>query len=124
MRHDYDKPSPSPPFVFLLRQHLTMAKPKKQQPTRASDPPKKKHQLEQETIDILHQRIADESPARGYAPPLSQTVAFRALPISDVTLRGLENAKTPFTIMTAIQNSCIPHALAGRDIMGAARTGR
>ncbi|ACI65103.1 glycine decarboxylase T-protein, aminomethyl transferase, GDCT, GCST, GCVT, partial [Phaeodactylum tricornutum CCAP 1055/1] len=48
---------------------------------------------------------------------------FRALAISQVTLRGLESAKTPFTTMTDIQNACIPHALAGRDILGAARTG-
>jgi ATP-dependent RNA helicase DDX10/DBP4 len=27
-------------------------------------------------------------------------------------------------IMTDIQNACIPHALKGRDILGAARTGR
>jgi ATP-dependent RNA helicase DDX10/DBP4 len=110
------------PFHFSF---LTMAKSKKQQrPAPSSVAPKRTHQIEQEIVDVLNQRIAVESPARGYAPPLSQTMAFRALPISEVTLRGLESAKTPFTIMTAIQNSCIPHALAGRDILGAAKTGR
>jgi ATP-dependent RNA helicase DDX10/DBP4 len=36
-----------------------------------------------------------------------------------------ENAsnKKQFLIMTDIQNACIPHALRGRDILGAARTG-
>jgi ATP-dependent RNA helicase DDX10/DBP4 len=75
-------------------------------------------------IKSLEARIEQEAPARGYAPPLEQRVAFRALPLSEPTLRGLEEAKpVPFTTMTAIQNACIPHALAHRDILGAARTG-
>jgi len=81
---------------------------------------------EQVTSEIarLEARIREETPDRGYAPPLEQRVAFRALPLSEPTLRGLEMAKpTPFITMTAIQNACIPHALAGRDILGAARTG-
>ena len=85
---------------------------------------KKSEQIAAE-IASLEARIRDETPDRGYAPPLEQRVAFRALPLSEPTLRGLEEAKpTPFTTMTAIQNACIPHALAGRDILGAARTGR
>jgi superfamily II DNA/RNA helicase len=69
--------------------------------------------------------------------------------LSDATLRGLEEGdgnnnknkvaasssaagkkknnasnKKQFLIMTDIQNACIPHALKGRDILGAARTGR
>ena len=82
-----------------------------------------KQRLEEE-IESLSKRVIEEAPARGYAPPLSQVVAFQALPISTATLRGLDEAKTPFTTMTAIQNACIPHALAGRDILGSARTGR
>jgi len=75
-------------------------------------------------IKELEERIATEAPDRGYAPPLHQQVAFRALPLSDFTLRGLEGGKkTQFTTMTSIQNACIPHALAGRDVLGAARTG-
>ena len=82
--------------------------------------------IEQDEIASLEIRIIEEAPAKGYAPPLDQRVAFRALPISDATLRGLESGhKTKkFTTMTAIQNACIPHALAGRDVLGAARTGR
>jgi hypothetical protein len=112
---------------------------------------------EQNNIANLQKRIIDECPDRGYAPPLNQKVAFRSLPISDYTLRGLEegNGKTAanknndknnnsnngkndkkkkrqnnfsnkkqFWNMTDIQNACIPHALRGRDILGAARTGR
>jgi ATP-dependent RNA helicase DDX10/DBP4 len=107
---------------------------------------------EQNNITNLQKRILDECPNRGYAPPLNQKVAFRSLPISDCTLRGLEegNGKTTgnnknnknndkkknkrnnssnfsnkkqFWNMTDIQNACIPHALRGRDILGAARTG-
>lgn len=120
--------------------------------------------LEQAAISRLQKRIQDECPDRGYAPPLNQKVSFRSLPISDATLRGLEegdgkhksqqqkqqqkqqrgsggsdkkntknsNDKKPgnfsnkkqFWTMTDIQNACIPHALKGRDILGAARTGR
>ena len=75
-------------------------------------------------IKVLERRIEEETPDRGYAPPLTQLVAFRALPLSDLTVQGLDSAKpTPYTTMTAIQNACIPHALSGRDILGAAKTG-
>eukprot|EP00557_Chaetoceros_sp_GSL56_P000240 CAMPEP_0176501236 /NCGR_PEP_ID=MMETSP0200_2-20121128/14048_1 /TAXON_ID=947934 /ORGANISM="Chaetoceros sp., Strain GSL56" /LENGTH=778 /DNA_ID=CAMNT_0017900099 /DNA_START=31 /DNA_END=2367 /DNA_ORIENTATION=+ len=78
-------------------------------------------------IQTLEERIKEETPKRGYVPPLNQTVAFRALPLSNNTLRGLEEGykknDKKFSAMTDIQNACIPHALAGRDILGAARTG-
>jgi len=91
---------------------------------RSNNKMKKSDQIKPE-LQTLAARIQVETPDRGYAPPLEQRVAFRALPLSEPTLRGLEGAKpTPFTTMTAIQNACIPHALAGRDILGAARTGR
>ncbi|KAL7544050.1 hypothetical protein ACHAXR_013489 [Thalassiosira sp. AJA248-18] len=115
--------------------------------------------IEQTTIRRLQKRISSECPNRGHAPPLNQKVAFRSLPISDATLRGLEEGdgkqqqnnnngsknkknrqqqqqqqgnnskksnfsnKKQFWTMTDIQNACIPHALMGRDILGAARTG-
>lgn len=106
---------------------------------------------EKHQISSLQKRIASECPDRGYAPPLNQKVSFRSLPLSDATLRGLEesgndkgnrdknnrknagngknkknisNSKKQFLVMTDIQNACIPHALRGRDILGAARTGR
>ena len=86
-------------------------------------------QSEKQSIEIqsLKARIENETPARGHVPPLHQSVSFRSLPLSTSTLRGLEeghksNAKS-FTIMTDIQNATIPHALGGRDILGAARTG-
>mmetsp|Transcript_6225 Transcript_6225/g.13134 ORF Transcript_6225/g.13134 Transcript_6225/m.13134 type:complete len:827 (+) Transcript_6225:316-2796(+) len=111
--------------------------------------------IEQLTIQKLQKRIDEECPDRGYAPPLNQKVSFRSLPISEPTLRGLEEGdgkgnnggnknnnnssnggksknkkkvnnfsnKKQFWTMTDIQNACIPHALKGRDILGAARTG-
>lgn len=83
----------------------------------------RERQRTEEEIDVLNRRVIDEAPARGCIPPIQQRVAFRALPISQATLMGLEGGKTPFTTMTDIQNACIPHALAGRDILGAAKTG-
>jgi len=79
-------------------------------------------------IETLELRIKEEAPDLGHVPPLNQENAFRTLPLSQYTLQGLEvgngkhNAKK-FTTMTDIQNACIPHALVGRDILGAARTG-
>uniref|UniRef100_A0A1J3HR73 ATP-dependent RNA helicase n=1 Tax=Noccaea caerulescens TaxID=107243 RepID=A0A1J3HR73_NOCCA len=46
---------------------------------------------------------------------------FSQLPISDKTKRGLKDAK--FVDMTDVQRAAVPHALCGRDILGAARTG-
>ncbi|XP_010443073.1 PREDICTED: DEAD-box ATP-dependent RNA helicase 32-like [Camelina sativa] len=46
---------------------------------------------------------------------------FTQLPISDKTKRGLKEAK--YADMTDVQRAAIPHALCGRDILGAARTG-
>ena len=125
--------------------------------------PSSAQSAEEGAIARLRDRIASECPDRGHAPPLSQKVAFRSLPISEATLRGLEEGdgrsssggkgggrgggnqnaagnggggkkkkkggnnlsnKKEFWDMTDIQNACIPHALKGRDILGAARTGR
>jgi ATP-dependent RNA helicase DDX10/DBP4 len=46
---------------------------------------------------------------------------FRDMPLSECTQRGLADAR--FKELTAIQRGTIPHALAGRDILGAAKTG-
>ncbi|CAH2069924.1 unnamed protein product [Thlaspi arvense] len=46
---------------------------------------------------------------------------FDQLPISDKTKRGLKGAK--YVDMTEVQRAALPHALCGRDILGAARTG-
>ena len=46
---------------------------------------------------------------------------FDELPISQNTKDGLAQSK--FTQLTAIQRASLPHALCGRDILGAAKTG-
>ena len=46
---------------------------------------------------------------------------FKDMPLSTPTQRGLAAMK--FKEMTAIQRATIPHALCGRDILGAAKTG-
>lgn len=46
---------------------------------------------------------------------------FDVLPLSQHTKRGLAEHK--FTHLTAIQRAAVPHALCGRDLLGAAKTG-
>ena len=75
-----------------------------------------------EEIATLTSRIEEETPARGsLAHAKNSIVSFASQPLSHATLQGLENNR--YTTMTAIQSGSIPHALAGRDILGAAKTG-
>lgn len=76
----------------------------------------------QDEVAALKARIASETPSPGTIPSgRNSVIAFGSLPLSQSTLQGLEfNA---YTSMTAIQSASIPHALAGRDILGAAKTG-
>lgn len=85
---------------------------------------------EQREIDSLTRIIAEQAPAPGTNPlSLTETVAttyaaartFEELPLSRYTRDALKEAK--FTQLTAIQRAAIPHALAGRDVLGAAKTG-
>jgi len=46
---------------------------------------------------------------------------FAQLPISEKTKRGLANGS--FKDMTDVQRATLPHALVGRDVLGAAKTG-
>ncbi len=70
-------------------------------------------------IQLLTQRIVDESPQRG-SIDVKQS-SFPDLPLSKDTLIGLRDSN--FKRMTRIQRIAIPHALAGRDVLGAAKTG-
>lgn len=76
---------------------------------------------EADEIAELERRIKEESPRRGWHPNEASTEKFASLPISERTLRGLEAGG--FDVMKPIQHAAIPHALAGRDVLGAARTG-
>ena len=79
----------------------------------------KRSDLVTEEIKTLTQRIVDESPARGNVDISSSS--FPDLPLSKATLIGLRD--NAFKHMTRIQRIAIPHALAGRDVLGAAKTG-
>jgi ATP-dependent RNA helicase DDX10/DBP4 len=84
--------------------------------------------LEEEAkhIEELTARCSAEAPARGSQYDTSEDYdaaprAFDELPLSRRTLLGLAEAK--FEAMTRIQAAAIPHVLAGRDVLGAAKTG-
>lgn len=89
-----------------------------------------------EDVEIaqLEQRIKDGAPPRG-SNPLAATErqdagastsyagarTFDELPLSQYTKDGLKKSK--YVTLTAIQRAALPHALCGRDILGAAKTG-
>jgi ATP-dependent helicase YprA (DUF1998 family) len=86
----------------------------------------------QETREVseLCKRIAEGAPAPGSNPlSLEQAAAgsyagartFEELPLSKYTKAALKEAG--YVNLTAIQRAALPHALAGRDILGAAKTG-
>ena len=94
---------------------------------------------EQKEINELERRIHAEAPPvgtnplntetpdqksfqiNGKGPVLSGARKFADIAISSRMKQGL--LKGGFTHMTAVQRGAIPHALAGRDVLGAARTG-
>ena len=86
-------------------------------------------------IETLIERVTAEAPEPGSNPldtdadtvsvdekqKFGRARKFSELPVSQATLGGL--AKGKWTRMTDIQRAAIPHALAGRDVLGAAKTG-
>jgi ATP-dependent RNA helicase DDX10/DBP4 len=107
-------------FLVFLQRHTSISMPSKQKNRRRSSQHSSSSQNVDQQIAILRERIRQETPAPGSAAPTG-VVAFASLPLSELTLRGL--AETSYTTMTDIQKASIPHALAGRDVMGAAKTG-
>lgn len=90
----------------------------------------KKSKIEDEEIHRLNKTIKEEAPPRGSNPlsmsnPEHPTFAtarkFDDLPLSQYTKDSLKQSK--FISLTAIQRAALPHALAGRDVLGAAKTG-
>lgn len=59
-------------------------------------------------------------PSNSY-PSFTGVKSFSQLPISTPTAEGLKAAK--FVTLTAVQRATLPHALCGRDVLGAAKTG-
>jgi len=90
----------------------------------------KKTFQEQQEVAALDESIAAGAPAPGSNPmALDQAVpgsysgakTFEELPISQYTKAAMKEAG--YINLTAIQRAALPHALAGRDILGAAKTG-
>ncbi|OQR88229.1 ATP-dependent RNA helicase dbp4 [Achlya hypogyna] len=79
----------------------------------------KLHEREAKEVAVLTERIELETPARG--SQMDDVESFDVLPLSMATKNGLKRCK--FTKPTKIQIGAIPHALAGRDILAAAKTG-
>ncbi len=101
-------------------------------------PPRKYHQkrdrrskLEDVEIQEINKILEEEAPPRG-SNPLAMTKQserptfaasrkFEDFPLSSATKGALKECK--FTSLTAIQRAALPHALCGRDVLGAAKTG-
>eukprot|EP00889_Picochlorum_renovo_P003010 jgi/Picre1/30040/NNA_005412.t1 len=103
---------------------------------RPGGPRKKKADIENEEIETIENVLKQQIPPSG-----SDTLAakashatqghadrpfwlgrkFQDFPLSQYTKDALKKAK--FTNLTAIQRAALPHALVGRDVLGAAKTG-
>lgn len=90
----------------------------------------KRSKTEADEIAALERAIVEQAPPLGTNPLSASGGAsgkgaaartFEALPISSYTKAALKEAK--LETLTAIQRAVLPHALAGRDILGAAKTG-
>ena len=83
--------------------------------------------IEAREIEHLNERIAAEAPAPGTrtapasARGMGSATSFDELPISSASASALRSAG--FEQLTAVQRTCIPHALCGRDVLGSAKTG-
>ncbi|PNH09995.1 DEAD-box ATP-dependent RNA helicase 32 [Tetrabaena socialis] len=93
----------------------------------------KRSYKEDQEIAQLEQVLKDGAPERGSNPLAAPDAGsgastsyagvrtFDELPLSQYTKDGLRKAK--YVTLTAIQRAALPHALCGRDILGAAKTG-
>ena len=91
----------------------------------------KRSQVEASEIEQLEQTLESGKPAPNTDVPAlpansksgsyAGVKLFAELPISQYTKDGLSQSN--FSELTAIQRAALPHALCGRDILGAAKTG-
>ncbi|KAG7393860.1 ATPdependent RNA helicase [Phytophthora pseudosyringae] len=79
----------------------------------------KQNERERLEVERLETRIAEQTPARG--SQLGEAASFDLFPLSEASRRGLRTCG--FTAPTKIQVGTLPHALAGRDVLAAAKTG-
>jgi len=88
-------------------------------PQRSSKPKKEakslKRKREQQTLEQLQEAVDQ------FDPQSADATDFANLPLSTPTASGIEASH--FKTLTDIQARAIPHALKGRDILGAAKTG-
>ena len=73
-----------------------------------------KRKRDEDDLATLSQKVAD-------LDPKSKLESFTDLPLSAPTTSGLSSSH--FKALTDIQARAIPHALQGRDVLGAAKTG-
>lgn len=73
------------------------------------------------TIPPPPSESAGPAPAAGEHPEYGACTLFDELPLSQKTKDGLRKAR--FTKMSEIQRAALPHALCGRDVLGASKTG-
>ncbi|KAL4144643.1 hypothetical protein PRNP1_013769 [Phytophthora ramorum] len=85
----------------------------------AADAKLKQNERERQEIERLNARIAEQTPARG--SQLGDAASFDLFALSEASRRGLRTCG--FTAPTKIQVGALPHALAGRDVLAAAKTG-
>ncbi|KAL8003406.1 putative ATP-dependent RNA helicase DEAD-box, LPPG:FO 2-phospho-L-lactate transferase CofD/UPF0052 [Plasmopara halstedii] len=79
----------------------------------------KQNERERLEIERLESRIAEQTPARG--SQLGEAASFDLFALSEASRRGLRSCG--FSAPTKIQIGALPHALAGRDVLAAAKTG-
>jgi ATP-dependent RNA helicase DDX10/DBP4 len=76
---------------------------------------------EDEEILQLMARFLAEATSRGTQAVYDENLTFDSMPLSSKTKISLKGAN--LVSPTEIQSAVLPHALAGRDILGAAKTG-
>lgn len=78
-------------------------------------------QLEKLIQELRAPHSLSATPSNTSQVPASQAEEFDGLPISSYTKRAL--AESSFVTLTPIQKACLPQALCGKDVLGAAKTG-
>lgn len=96
----------------------------------------RRSKAESDEIAALEAELAAGAPPHGSNPLAAGAAAadgqqapagyasakrFDELPISEYSKQGLREAK--YVTLTAVQRAALPHALCGRDVLGAAKTG-